>query len=237
MPRQLRNHQGRGIVVRASCRVMALPRHHISWSCRSGGGSVDAEHAGLRPATTERGAGAEPGGGDVDTATPVVFAVMAARDQMKSKSRRERITDSVAERRAAGKDLGGRRQTFIDSQIRSAVRPIEGGEPTTQVPRDPGKSRATLCRRTRGLPVASIRASMSPRRVGVPAHSTDSYCPGAVPDCSFSSWVGKTRRPPVAPGASSVTPSSWTWAGGEKFTLRGAQAFRWVSTKAAPASP
>ncbi|WP_308222213.1 MULTISPECIES: hypothetical protein [Kocuria] len=45
----------------------------------------------------------------MDTATPVVFEVMAALAQMKSNSGRERITDSVAERRAAGKDLGGRR--------------------------------------------------------------------------------------------------------------------------------
>jgi DNA invertase Pin-like site-specific DNA recombinase len=69
---------------------------------------------------------------------------------------RGRITDSVAERRAAGKDLGGRRRTFTDSQIRDAVRLIEDGEPATQVARDVGMSRATLYRRIRGLsmPVA-----------------------------------------------------------------------------------
>jgi hypothetical protein len=35
---------------------------------------------------------------------------------------------------AAGKDLGGRRQTFTDSRIRNALRLIEGGEPATQSP-------------------------------------------------------------------------------------------------------
>ena len=63
------------------------------------------------------------GGGDVDTATPMgsmVFTVMAALAQMELEIKRERITDSVAKRRAAGKDLGGRRQTFIDSQVRNA---------------------------------------------------------------------------------------------------------------------
>ena len=96
------------------------------------------------------------GGGDVDTATPMgsmVFTVMAALAQMELEIKRERITDSVAKRRAAGKDLGGRRQTFTDSQIRNALRLIEGGEPATQVARDLGMSRATLYRRIRELPV------------------------------------------------------------------------------------
>ena len=95
------------------------------------------------------------GGGDVDTATPMgsmVFTVMAALAQMELEIKRERITDSVAKRRAAGKDLGGRRQTFTDSQIRNALRLIDGGEPATQVARDLGMSRATLYRRIRELP-------------------------------------------------------------------------------------
>ncbi|WP_144836733.1 recombinase family protein [Kocuria rosea] len=95
------------------------------------------------------------GGGDVDTATPMgsmVFTVMAALAQMELEIKRERITDSVAKRRAAGKDLGGRRQTFTDSQIRNAVRLIDSGEPATQVARDLGMSRATLYRRIRELP-------------------------------------------------------------------------------------
>lgn len=96
------------------------------------------------------------GGGDVDTATPMgsmVFTVMAALAQMESEIKRERITDSVAKRRAAGKDLGGRRQTFTDSQIRNAIRLIDGGESATQVARDLGMSRATLYRRIRELPI------------------------------------------------------------------------------------
>ncbi|MGX5359020.1 recombinase family protein [Kocuria sp. KH4] len=98
------------------------------------------------------------GGGDVDTATPMgsmVFTVMAALAQMELEIKRERITDSVAKRRAAGKDLGGRRQTFTDSQIRNALRLIDGGEPATQVAKDLGMSRATLYRRIRELPHAT----------------------------------------------------------------------------------
>ena len=94
------------------------------------------------------------GGGDVDTATPMgsmVFTVMAALAQMELEIKWERITDSVAKRRAAGKDLGGRRQTFTDSQIRNAVRLLDGGEPAIQVARDLGMSRATLYRRAREL--------------------------------------------------------------------------------------
>ncbi|WP_460668741.1 recombinase family protein [Kocuria himachalensis] len=106
-----------------------------------------------------RGAGLRvlnAGGGDVDTATPMgsmVFTVMAALAQRELEIKRERITDSVAKRRAAGKDLGGRGQTFTDSQIRNALRLIEGGEPATPVARDLGRSRATLYRRIWALPM------------------------------------------------------------------------------------
>lgn len=58
------------------------------------------------------------GGGGVDTATPMgsmVFTVMAVLAQMGLKIKLERITDSVAKRRAVGKDLGRRRQIFSDS--------------------------------------------------------------------------------------------------------------------------
>jgi len=95
------------------------------------------------------------GGGDVDTSTPMgsmVFTVMAALAQMELAIKRERITDSVTKRRAAGKDLGGRRQAFTASQIANAARLIEAGEPATQVARDLGMSRATLYRRLRDLP-------------------------------------------------------------------------------------
>jgi transcriptional regulator with PAS, ATPase and Fis domain len=79
-----------------------------------------------------------------------------ARVRMELEIKRERVTDSVAKRRAAGKDLGGRRQTFTDSQIRNAVRLIDAGEPATQVARDLGMSRATLYRRLRELPVEAV---------------------------------------------------------------------------------
>lgn len=92
------------------------------------------------------------GGGDVDTHTPMgamVFTVMAALAQMELEIKRERITDSVAKRRAQGLDLGGRRQAFTDSQIRNAIRLIDAGEPAAHVARDLGMSRATLYRRIR----------------------------------------------------------------------------------------
>jgi DNA invertase Pin-like site-specific DNA recombinase len=94
------------------------------------------------------------GGGDVDTSTPMggmVFTVMAALGQMELEIKRERITDSVSKRRAAGKDLGGRKDKFTDSQIKSAARLIESGQPAAQVARDLGMSRATLYRRMDAL--------------------------------------------------------------------------------------
>jgi DNA invertase Pin-like site-specific DNA recombinase len=94
------------------------------------------------------------GGGDVDTATPMgsmLFTIMAALAQMELEIKRERVVDSVSKRREAGKDLGGRRQSISDSQIRSALRLVDGGEPATQVARDLGMSRATFYRRSRDL--------------------------------------------------------------------------------------
>lgn len=94
------------------------------------------------------------GGGDVDTSTPMggmVFTVMAALGQMELEIKRERITDSVSKRRAAGKNLGGRKAQFTDSQIKNAARLIQSGEPATQVARDLGMSRATLYRRMEAL--------------------------------------------------------------------------------------
>jgi len=66
--------------------------------------------------------------------------------------KRERITDSITKRRADGGDLGGRRPQFTDSQIRSARHLVEAGQPTAQVARDLGMSRATLYRRLKKLP-------------------------------------------------------------------------------------
>ncbi|MEX5237612.1 helix-turn-helix domain-containing protein [Kocuria arenosa] len=85
----------------------------------------------------------------------MVFTVMAALAQMELGIKPEWITDSVANRRAAGKDLGGRRRTFADSQIRTAVRLIEAGESAIQVTQDLGTSRATIYRRIRELQTVS----------------------------------------------------------------------------------
>jgi len=94
------------------------------------------------------------GGGDVDTATPMgsmLFTIMAALAQMEHDIKSERIIDSISKRRAAGKDLGGRPRRVTDSQVRSAMRLVESGEPAAQVARDFGMSRATFYRRSRSL--------------------------------------------------------------------------------------
>ena len=82
----------------------------------------------------------------------MVFTVIAALAQMELEIKRERITDSVAKRRAASKDLGGRRQTFTDSLIHNALRLIEGGEP------------ATLYRRIRQLPSPATGTAGDPSK-------------------------------------------------------------------------
>ncbi|MDN5764597.1 MAG: recombinase family protein [Humibacillus sp.] len=105
----------------------------------------------------DRGAGLRVlnlGGGDVDTATPMgsmLFTIMAALAQMELEIKRERVTDSISKRRAAGQNLGGRPQRVTDSQIRSATRLVHAGDPVTQVARDLGMSRATFYRRSQAL--------------------------------------------------------------------------------------
>ena len=94
----------------------------------------------LAKAFWERGIGLRVlnlGGGDVGTVTPMgsmVFTVMTALAQMELEIKRERITDSVSKRRAAGKDLGGRRERFTNSQIENARRLIDAGQPSNPVP-------------------------------------------------------------------------------------------------------
>lgn len=90
------------------------------------------------------------GGGDVDTSTPMgamMFTVMTALAQMELDIKRERVNDSVTKRRAVGGDLGGRREAFTDSQIRSAKQLVDAGKSATQAAKDLGMSRATLYRR------------------------------------------------------------------------------------------
>jgi DNA invertase Pin-like site-specific DNA recombinase len=94
------------------------------------------------------------GGGDVDTATPMgsmLFTIMAALAQMERDIKRERVIDYIRKRRAAGKDLGGRPRRFTGSQVRSAIRLVDSGEPAAQVASDFGMSRATFYRKTRSL--------------------------------------------------------------------------------------
>ena len=64
-----------------------------------------------------------------------LFTIMAGLGQMEHEIKRERVVDSITKRRDAGKDLGGRPRIITDSQIRSASRLIEGGEPAAQVAR------------------------------------------------------------------------------------------------------
>jgi DNA invertase Pin-like site-specific DNA recombinase len=105
----------------------------------------------------DRGAGLRVlnlGGGDVDTATPMgsmLFTIMAALGQMEHEIKRERVIDSIAKRRNAGKNLGGRPRIITDSQIRNARSLIDGGEPAAEVARNLGMSRATFYRRARAL--------------------------------------------------------------------------------------
>ena len=54
---------------------------------------------------------------------------MAALAQMEHEIKRERVLDSISKRRKAGLNLVGRPHTIADSQIRSAVRLGEDGEP------------------------------------------------------------------------------------------------------------
>jgi DNA invertase Pin-like site-specific DNA recombinase len=91
----------------------------------------------------------------------MVFTVMAALAQMELEIKRERVVDSVSKRRAAGKDLGGRRQAFTDSQVKNAARLVDAGEPAAQVARDMGMSRATLYRRLRDIQRAEAAAAIT----------------------------------------------------------------------------
>ena len=100
----------------------------------------------------DRGAGLRVlnlGGGDVDTSTPMgsmLFTIMAALAQMEHEIKRERVIDSIGKRRAAGANLGGRPRQVTDSQIRSAIRLVEAGDPAAQVARDLGMSHVTFYR-------------------------------------------------------------------------------------------
>lgn len=93
-------------------------------------------------------------GGDVTTATTtgrMLFTTMTALARMEHEIKRERVLDSIDKRRKARKNLGGRPRVITDRQIRNANRLIQAGEPTAEVARDFGMSRATFYRRARAL--------------------------------------------------------------------------------------
>jgi DNA invertase Pin-like site-specific DNA recombinase len=93
----------------------------------------------------------------------MVFTVMSALAQMELEIKRERITDSVSKRRAAGEDLGGRRHASTDSQVTNAARLFDAGEPGAQVARDMGMSRATSHRRLRDIQRDEAGAAITSR--------------------------------------------------------------------------
>lgn len=90
------------------------------------------------------------GGEAVDTRTPtgrLLLMVMSGIAEMERAIKVERVRDSVAKRRAAGKDLGGRPERFTESTMDVARKLLDEGAPATQVSRDLGMSRTTLYRR------------------------------------------------------------------------------------------
>lgn len=89
----------------------------------------------------------------------IVFSVMATLAQMELEIKRERVRDSVAKRRTAGQDLGGRRVAFTDNQVRATIRLLDAGESASRVARDLGVSRATLYRCIRLLLISNRVAS------------------------------------------------------------------------------
>jgi DNA invertase Pin-like site-specific DNA recombinase len=99
------------------------------------------------------------GGDSMDTSTPMgkmMFTVMAALAEMEFEIKRERMTDSIAKRRAKGGDLGGRRQAIPDDIIHGITQDIDAGMSVSAAVRkrqDQGIkiSRATYYRRLKEL--------------------------------------------------------------------------------------
>lgn len=162
-------------------------------------GRSTANMLDLAKAFRERGIGLRVlnlGGGDVDTGTPMrsmVFTVMAALARMELEIKRERITDSVSRRRAAGKDLGGPRERFTNSQIDNARRLIEachagcsghGHFPSNPLPTHRRDRGTTLDHHPRpmtptGNSFAACRMAIVKRMPGLFAHRTGQNTPMA----------------------------------------------------------
>lgn len=75
------------------------------------------------------------------------FTIMAALGQMKNEIKRERVIDSIAKHRNAGKNLGGRPRIISERQRRNACSLIDSGEPAAEVARNLSMSSATFYQR------------------------------------------------------------------------------------------
>lgn len=94
------------------------------------------------------------GGGDIDTSSPMgkmMFTVMIALAEMELEVKSERNRDSVAKRRATGKDLGGRREKYSADLIHGAIADIANGASASSAAEKRGMSRQTLYRRAKEL--------------------------------------------------------------------------------------
>lgn len=97
------------------------------------------------------------GGENVNTATPtgrLLFTMMAGLAEMELEIKRERMRDSVAKRRAQGKNLGGRPRIYTKGKLRMARAALSDPEETRtagEVAADLGMSRSTLFRRLKEL--------------------------------------------------------------------------------------
>lgn len=92
------------------------------------------------------------GGESVDTRTPagrLLLTVMSGIAEMERAIKVERVRDSVAKRKAAGGDLGGRPERFTEDTMDVARRLLNEGVAAAKVARDLGMSRTTLYRRLR----------------------------------------------------------------------------------------
>ena len=102
---------------------------------------------------TRRGVHVKILGLDIDTrssAGRMVLTMMSGLAEMERSLIRERSADGMRKARDAGR-IGGRKNTYSESQIKNAKHLIDAGKPATDAARDLGMSRATLYRRMNAL--------------------------------------------------------------------------------------
>lgn len=80
-----------------------------------------------------------------------MFTVMIALAEMELEVKSERNRDSVAKRRATGKDLGGRREKYSADLIHGAIADVANGASASSAAEKRGMSRQTLYRRAKEL--------------------------------------------------------------------------------------